>query len=349
MRMKFGREYVWSKRWRIIGFMAVSTATLVAHHPELRNLNILRDLPAVADLVETCFERTLDTDGHRYINQMRRASKDNSFLRWAVHAADTVSMPLSGFVWEQDHRIIGNVSLIPFRKDGKRIYLIANVAVHPDHRRRGIGRLLTQAAIRHASSRRADGTWLHVRDDNPGAIRLYEQLGFEERARRTSWSVTPEWVEQDRHPDVRIGGRMRRDWMQQKAWLEEVNPGKLAWYQPTPWMLVRPGIGPALYRLFVEYETRQWAAYRGDQMRATVTWQAMPSRRDRLWLAAAEDAGEALTSLLLHVRHSLAGRQNLLMEYPAGRSTGAITTAGFQAHRTLVWMQWVASKNADHA
>ena len=51
-------------------------------------------------------------------------------------------------------------------------------------RRRGIGRALTVAAMHHARQRRASETWLHVRDDNPGAIALYAGLGFDELARR---------------------------------------------------------------------------------------------------------------------------------------------------------------------
>ena len=52
-------------------------------HPNLRPLSILRDLPAVADLIELCFSSTMDTDGRRYVQDMRRAGNDNSFVRWA--------------------------------------------------------------------------------------------------------------------------------------------------------------------------------------------------------------------------------------------------------------------------
>ncbi len=62
----------------------------------------------------------------------------------------------------------------------KNIYLIANVAVRPEYRKRGIGRALTLAAMQHAKLHHADETWLHVRDDNPGAIGLYRSLGFED-------------------------------------------------------------------------------------------------------------------------------------------------------------------------
>ena len=95
-------------------------------HPQVRSLNILRDLPTVADLIELCFSPTMDQDGQRYLSDMRRASRDDKFLRWANHMTESTSLPLTGYVWEEDNKIVGNASLIPFRDQGKRIYLIAN-------------------------------------------------------------------------------------------------------------------------------------------------------------------------------------------------------------------------------
>ncbi len=65
----------------------------------LRPLNVLRDLPSVADLIELCFSSTLDPDGRAYVDQMRRNGHDASFLSWAPRVIETVSLPLSGFVW----------------------------------------------------------------------------------------------------------------------------------------------------------------------------------------------------------------------------------------------------------
>ena len=129
-------------------------------HPHLRPLNVLRDLAAVADLIELCFSPTMDNDGQRYLSDMRRASRDDSFLRWASRVSETASMPLMGYVWEQDGHIVGNASLIPFRDQGKRVYLIANVATHPDYRRRGIGRALTERVMKQARDKRASAIWL---------------------------------------------------------------------------------------------------------------------------------------------------------------------------------------------
>ena len=41
----------------------------------MRPLNMLRDLSAVADLIELCFSPTIDNEGQRYLSDMRRASR----------------------------------------------------------------------------------------------------------------------------------------------------------------------------------------------------------------------------------------------------------------------------------
>ena len=69
--------------------------------------------------------------------------------------------------------------------------MIANVATDPGFRRAGIGRALTERAMEGASQKAAQEVWLQVRDDNATAIRLYAELGFVERARRTTYRSRP--------------------------------------------------------------------------------------------------------------------------------------------------------------
>ena len=104
--------------------------------PNLRPLEIRRDLRAVADLVELCFAETLDADGRRYIHQIRAAAENPRTLG----LVSRVSSSLSGYVWEENGRIVGNLSLLPVVAMKRQSYLIANVVVHPDYRRRGIAR-----------------------------------------------------------------------------------------------------------------------------------------------------------------------------------------------------------------
>lgn len=325
----------------IIDCMTAITAPFPAQAPQLRPLNILRDLPGVADLVEKCFADTMDSEGRRYLQQMRRAGQDNVFMRWAANAADSVSMPLSGYIWEENGEIVGNVSLIPYREKKKKIFLIANVAVRQDHRRRGIGRALTAAAMQHAQARHAAATWLHVRDDNPGAIALYQSLGFKELARRTAWQAKPDRNNSSAEPDMPVTRRSGRDWHQQESWLEQAYPELMNWYQPMPWQSLRPGPGPFIYRFMMDYDVRHWATRtETGTASAILSWMAMAGMNDRLWVSAAPQGSErALTTLLLHARRILPWRQTFMLDYPAGEYQEAIQAAGFEAHRTLLWMK----------
>jgi ribosomal protein S18 acetylase RimI-like enzyme len=323
-----------------MGWMAAMPTSKPGEIPHLRPLNIVHDLPAVADLVEKCFSDTMDAEGHRYIQQMRRAGQDNTFLRWATSAIDTVSMPLSGYVWEENKEIIGNVSLIPFRHDHRKFYLIANVAVRSDHRRKGIGKALTLAAMEHSRERRADETWLQVREDNPGAIELYRQLGFVEQMRRTNWQSRPDRNASIDGLNITITRHSSRDWQQAETWLRRSYPENTAWYQAIPWNIIRPGAGPALYRFFLETECKHWAARNGPELQAMLTWQAVYGSSDRLWAAVPpEGSALAFTALLLQARRILTWRQKLSLDFPAGVYAAAIEAAGFYPHRTLLWMR----------
>ena len=310
-------------------------------HPHLRPLNVLRDLSAVADLIELCFSPTMDNDGQRYLSDMRRASRDDSFLRWASRMTETASMPLMGYVWEQDGRIVGNASLIPFRDRGKRVYLIANVATHPDYRRRGIGRALTERVMKQARDKNASAIWLHVRDDNPGAIKLYQDLGFQEVTRRTTWQASPEHQLPVLDTGIQIVPRHPRFWPLQQEWLRRIYPKDLNWYQSWNTSALRPGLWNWFYLLFIDFNVKQWAAVRNDELLATLTWMPQGGRSESLFAAtgSAGASSEALTSLLMHARRSIHYPPYLTLDYPADEMVDAIRAAGFTPRRTLLWMR----------
>lgn len=309
-------------------------------HPHMRAMNMFRDLPAVADLIELCFADTIDNDGQRYIADMRRASRDDGFLKWASHMTESASLPLTGFVWEEEGRIVGNASLIPFRERGRRIYLIANIATHPNHRRRGIARILTRRAMQYGWDKKASALWLHVRDDNPGAIHLYEELGFREIARRTTWIAKPDPRLPKPDSDIQIVPRQPRFWSQQQDWLRRLHPDVLGWYGSLNINSLRPGLMNWLYLLFVDMNIKQWAAVRGEQLLATLSWVPRGGRAESLVAATGKGSDpEALTSLLIHARGALTGQSRLSLEYPAGEMTEAFLAAGFSERRTLLWMR----------
>lgn len=55
---------------------------------------------------------------------------------------------------------------------------IGDLAVSPELRRRGIGRVLVERAVEEARSRSATGIFLEVRASNEDARRMYDDAGF---------------------------------------------------------------------------------------------------------------------------------------------------------------------------
>jgi GNAT superfamily N-acetyltransferase len=309
-------------------------------HPNLRPLNVLRDLSAVADLIEICFSSTMDNDGRQYLQDMRKVGKDNSFTRWANHAIETTSLPLSGYIWEENGRIVGNASLIPFKHKKKRVYLIANVAVHPDYRRRGIALALMERSMNHVREKRVGDAWLHVRDDNPGAIDLYRQLGFVERARRTSWQARTDPHIPTPPPNISITGRRPADWQTQLDWLSRLYPEFLAWHRDWSFKSLRPGFWNWLHLFLMDINIRQWAAFEKGKMEAALSW--IPYGRGESLFAAAGEGTDpnALTALLFQAKRELNHTySSIALEFPAGRFDDAIRAAEFKPVRTLIWMQ----------
>jgi len=314
--------------------------TLSGKPNHLRPFDSQRDLRQVADLVELCFADTIDADGKRYLQQMRFAADNPRYMRWAASVVDLSSLPSAGYVWEEGGKLIGNLSLIPFSVQGNRYYLIANVAVHPDYRQRGIARMLTSSGIEHAHKRGAKAIWLHVRAENEAATNLYRSLGFAERARRTTWHSQPEAQTAAIDRRIKFSSRRRQDWKAQKAWLIANYPPELTWHMPLKLVDLRPGIASALYRFFTQLNVRQWAATLDGKLLGILSKVASTGHADHLWLAAGmENESTAAAALLSHARQHFGQRHTLALDYPAGQAVEAIQQAGFRAHQTLIWME----------
>lgn len=342
-------SFLWQDRVKWVDYlqkMSAITRPLNLSPRQLRPFDVRKDLNAVADLVETCFADTLDEDGRRYVDQMHAASRNPGYLRWAMAVAENVPMPFSGYVWEENGYLAGNLSLIPYKYQGKRCYLIANVAVDPAYRRKGIARSLTNNAIEHARKRGIDEIWLHVRSENEAALSLYQSLGFGERAQRTSWEIKPR--SQNRRTSqtrieptgIKITRPQRRYWDQYRQWLRDLYPPELTWHQPYHLTALRPGWLGSLYRFFTGNHIRQWAAQQDERHIGILTWQPHTKHADHLWLASsADDEGRVIAALLPIARRQLARRRRILLDYPAGRAILALHDEGFRIQQTLIWMR----------
>lgn len=303
----------------------------------LRPFDIRRDLSAVADLVELCFAASLDADGRLYIRQMRQAARSGPVLDLSYRG----DLPFGGFVWQEDGKVVGNLSLLPHQNDGQRLFLIANVAVHPDHRRRGIARALTQAALAEIERRGPRQTWLQVDQANPAAVKLYQQMGFVEKMRRTSWRLRP-------RPDLNqtsganvVRKVSRNDWPTQRKWLDATYPRDVRWHLPLEPQLLQPGWRGALERALSSRQVEQWSAVKNRKLLGVLSWQSSTLESDRLWLASdPKREEEAIAALVSHAANWLSPDRTLALNYPSGRAAEALQTVGFRAARTLIWMEY---------
>ena len=66
-----------------------------------------------------------------------------------------------------------------------------NVAVHPDHRRKGIARDLVLALVDALKEKGSRCLTLEVRESNTGAIALYESLDFQQIGLRKNYYRNP--------------------------------------------------------------------------------------------------------------------------------------------------------------
>lgn len=127
-----------------------------------------------------------------FIDRLRPEDLDQVLL---IEQA-SFSMPWTRRLFENElKRPVVSTSLVAYIQNGQRgrgriiigyivFWVVAdemhilNLAVAPGHRRKGIGRRLVRAALRHAHSLGACRAFLEVRASNEAAQRLYASLGF---------------------------------------------------------------------------------------------------------------------------------------------------------------------------
>jgi GNAT superfamily N-acetyltransferase len=324
----------------------MTAATQTLKHPSpashLRPIDLRRDLKNVANLVELCFAETLDQDGRRYVRQMRAAALPGY--------RGTFAQGMSGWVWEDEGKLVGNLNMIPVYALRQRAYLIANVAVHPDYRRQGIAQTLTDTALDHIRQRGVRSVWLQVNTKNHGAIQLYTKAGFLERAQRTTWHSLSHFNDAfTPSRGVTLENRHHRDWPLQRTWLRQTYPGEVKWHLPINLNILRPGLSGMVNRMVNERKIDQWSAYLDKQLIGSVAWQSSYAQADWLWLAVSSSHQDlAVEHLLLHARRKLKStHRTLAVNYPAGQAMDAFAAAGFAEHNTLIWMHSQLQKKGD--
>ncbi len=141
-------------------------------HGPIRAFVPHRDLDDLATLIEVAFSRELELTGSTIVTDLRQMASWSPLL---MQSANLLS-PFIGFVWIDEDRVVGNVSLN--RDSVRRIWTMSNVAVLPEYRGRGIGGRLVDVAIEYVIRANGSAITLQVRHDNELAREMYGRRGF---------------------------------------------------------------------------------------------------------------------------------------------------------------------------
>lgn len=80
----------------------------------------------------------------------------------------------AGYIMCKTEYGFSNFKKLGFVKKGH----VVSIAVLPEFRKKGIGRILVEEALKGVKQRNCDELYLEVRCSNNDAVRLYEKLGF---------------------------------------------------------------------------------------------------------------------------------------------------------------------------
>src|SRR5690349_14772496 len=124
--------------------------------------------------------RLADDDDIRAIVTLERAAFGDD--AWSVALVDAELLQGSAAVVDADGEVLGWVAV-----RGDEPADLTRIAVHPDARRRGLGRALLGMAADLARLEGADRMLLEVAATNAPALQLYRSAGFVEISRRRGY------------------------------------------------------------------------------------------------------------------------------------------------------------------
>lgn len=315
-----------------------------------RRLDSTRDLPEVADLIEEAFSHDLDQEGSQVLQELRQLGRWRILLWVLKQLSPELEDILSGFVWEEDGQIVGNVSVnvITHRLSQWRI---SNVAVDPAYRQRGIARSLMETTLYFIDDKGGRSAYLQVRDDNTPALKLYKGFGFQAITAETEMYLPA--IPPDLPPPVKFHLRPLRGSESHAVYslalsatsqadqrLSPINQldFEIDWFQKLSEGLTALTTGKKVYRFVIESESGL-AAY----MRLTTArWGSSPHR---LYLFVAPDyRGQVEQDALRFIcgilaRHHFPAEVQIRLNAEKQQEIEALKSLGFLKRRTLITME----------
>lgn len=306
----------------------------------LRPLDVRRDLGGIAALMELCFGDTLDGAGWGAVREMQRLSRSGPLLWLMGTVAPAWQL---GFVWIENGRVIGNVSTQSSEHD-RRTWLIANVAVHPDYRRRRLAHALTEAAMRLALESGATQISLQVNQNNTGGLRLYEAFGFRALAAHTGWERMTGFRPQSvPTPGIEIRPARAAEWEDVYGFVARYRPEGFSWLKPLRSSDWRPSLARALNNFFAGAQEERWLAVDpvSQQIVGVAKIDTGFGPADQIYAVIHPDWASRLERPLLATALRRLGNRPWVIhiDHPVGEAETALQDLGFRRLQTLVWMK----------
>ncbi len=215
----------------------------------IRPFSMQRDLAQLADLIELAFRAELEQSVSSIAAEMRQLARLGPLL-WLFGSSQKLFPPLmGGYVWIEQGQLVGNVTLsIDSRQRG--LWIVSNVAVHPEFRGRGIARKLMEVTLQDARSRDARWVALEVRTDNMAAEHLYRELDFQVYDTVAELSLPVQrWPRGIQEPSLPLRRRRPDDWQGLRDLARSATPAAVQEMRP---------ISPYRYQIGVERRVGQW-------------------------------------------------------------------------------------------
>ena len=324
--------------------MVVTASAAKRPHPGARPINLNTDIPQILKLLEICFGTQVGFEGQHFYTGSGGAMQQPAFL-WRLNpAAQKLSL---GFVWEENGRIVGNVTVLTTQIPGR--YLVVNVAVHPDQRRRGIARQLMHNVHQMVHDRNGSEIMLQVVKSNEAAVNLYKTLQYTSLGSMTSWYAPISRLRQplpaqDNNQEPSIRELRRQEWREAYHLDLSVLPPDLHWPEPPEPNMYKSGFWRKTVDFFNGRSMENWVATQNKQLTGLAT---ILSEWGRTHVAGIrvhpEWQGQLERPLLAKLIRRLyyLPRRNVRIDHPDNDTyTGELLReANFQPKRTLTHMR----------
>ncbi len=325
--------------------------TLSAGHTRSgpRPLDLRRDLKQVADLIEEAFGPELDAAGRAALRELRVTARLGPLLNFIAPSGQGVNDILNGFVWVEDGKVVGNVTVQRIPQFQGR-FIIANVAVKEAYRGRGIATELMRLTMNYIAEQ--GGVWaiLQVREDNDTARGMYQRLGFADLMTeyRLRLPILLEAPSLPLPPGGELQPLFERDWRAVRFLLRRSLPKEARWWHPTRSAAFRnstsPGFQRRLGRWFGFGHRVRWGLFLGSELMGVLDVDVFHFNEHRIDLLLYPDLRETWSPPLL--AHAL----RYLHRFPSRPVTAtlfdyqlpaleALYAFGFQPFVTLVNMR----------